>query len=184
MSGPGRTAHLDSWRTSATWRGIASQQARKNLAAFRARPRCGATCRTTGDPCRNPAIDGRARCRLHGGATPKGKKWHRLQPAATPEKITRKIADSMKAVAKRARRLARMSEAELVAHRKWQAAHQPGSPEARASWRERKRRDREARALIQRMMAEPAKPISPIEMELAELRAEMELMQFRTGVFA
>ena len=32
-----------------------------------AAPRCGAHCRTTGQPCKGPAINGRARCRMHGG---------------------------------------------------------------------------------------------------------------------
>jgi hypothetical protein len=29
--------------------------------------RCGAHCRTTGEPCRNPPMQGRMRCRMHGG---------------------------------------------------------------------------------------------------------------------
>lgn len=29
-------------------------------------PRCGAHCRTTGEPCRNPAMKN-GRCRMHGG---------------------------------------------------------------------------------------------------------------------
>lgn len=38
-------------------------EARKALAAH---PRCGAHCRTTGEPCRNPAMKN-GRCRMHGG---------------------------------------------------------------------------------------------------------------------
>lgn len=30
-------------------------------------PRCGAHARTTGAPCKAPAIKGKRRCRLHGG---------------------------------------------------------------------------------------------------------------------
>lgn len=29
-------------------------------------PRCGAYCRTTGEPCKNPAMKN-GRCRMHGG---------------------------------------------------------------------------------------------------------------------
>jgi len=32
-----------------------------------ASPRCGATTRS-GDPCRSPAVRGKQRCRMHGGA--------------------------------------------------------------------------------------------------------------------
>ena len=33
-------------------------------------PRCGAHSRRSGQPCRAPAVKGRARCRMHGGASP------------------------------------------------------------------------------------------------------------------
>src|SRR4051812_792158 len=35
-------------------------------------PECGAKARSTGLPCRKAAEPGRSRCRLHGGATPRG----------------------------------------------------------------------------------------------------------------
>ena len=31
-------------------------------------PRCGAHSRRTGQPCRSPAVRGKKRCRMHGGA--------------------------------------------------------------------------------------------------------------------
>ena len=34
-------------------------------------PRCGARTRS-GSPCRSPAVKGRGRCRMHGGATGSG----------------------------------------------------------------------------------------------------------------
>ena len=36
-----------------------------------ASPRCGAKTRS-GEPCRNPAVAGKARCRMHGGAAGSG----------------------------------------------------------------------------------------------------------------
>src|SRR5258707_8928 len=33
--------------------------------------RCGAHCRTTGSPCKNPPVTDATRCRMHGGKTPK-----------------------------------------------------------------------------------------------------------------
>lgn len=41
--------------------------------AFDNAPRCGArTKRNNGNPCRSPAVRGKARCRLHGGAKGSG----------------------------------------------------------------------------------------------------------------
>ena len=38
--------------------------------AFNNAPRCGAKAKiNNGDPCRCPAIKGKSRCRLHGGAS-------------------------------------------------------------------------------------------------------------------
>lgn len=33
--------------------------------------RCGAHCRTTGEPCKNPPVTDATRCRMHGGKTPR-----------------------------------------------------------------------------------------------------------------
>jgi hypothetical protein len=35
-------------------------------------PICGAKAKSTGRPCQRPPVPGRTRCRLHGGATPRG----------------------------------------------------------------------------------------------------------------
>lgn len=58
-------------------------------------PRCGARTRN-GNPCRSPAVGGRARCRMHGGAAgsgaPMGNKnaWkHGLYEAETREVLRR-----------------------------------------------------------------------------------------------
>lgn len=37
--------------------------------AKRDRPRCGARTKTTGKPCQAPAVHGKGKCRLHGGAS-------------------------------------------------------------------------------------------------------------------
>jgi hypothetical protein len=37
--------------------------------ALASHPRCGAHCRTTGQPCRNPSMKN-GRCRMHGGGSP------------------------------------------------------------------------------------------------------------------
>ncbi|HZP08762.1 HGGxSTG domain-containing protein [Methyloceanibacter sp.] len=40
---------------------------KRNTAPMLASPRCGAKTRS-GNPCRAPAVSGRERCRMHGGA--------------------------------------------------------------------------------------------------------------------
>ena len=42
-----------------------------DIARMHASPRCGAKARTRGHaPCRNPAMKGKRRCRMHGGKNP------------------------------------------------------------------------------------------------------------------
>jgi hypothetical protein len=43
----------------------------KNLSPMRASPRCGAKTRA-GSACRSPAMHGKKRCRMHGGAKGSG----------------------------------------------------------------------------------------------------------------
>jgi hypothetical protein len=43
----------------------------RNIAPMRASPRCGAKTRC-GDACRSPAVHGKKRCRMHGGAPGSG----------------------------------------------------------------------------------------------------------------
>jgi hypothetical protein len=57
-------------------------------------PKCGAKCRQTGAPCTNPVAEPGKRCRLHGGATPRGKDWHKVQmppPDASPKRRRMKL---------------------------------------------------------------------------------------------
>ena len=43
----------------------------RNTGPMRASPRCGARTRN-GTPCQAPAVNGKARCRMHGGARGSG----------------------------------------------------------------------------------------------------------------
>lgn len=43
----------------------------RNTAPMLASPRCGARTRS-GAPCRSPAVQGKKRCRMHGGAAGSG----------------------------------------------------------------------------------------------------------------
>ncbi len=49
-------------------------------------PRCGAYARTTGQPCRSPAMRGKARCRMHGGKAGRKPTHGRYTKAAIEER--------------------------------------------------------------------------------------------------
>lgn len=167
---------LDEWRRSDEWRQIGSRQARANLAAFRAAPRCGAKRKRDGQPCEQPVHGGRTRCRYHGGATPRGKDWHRPRwPSAdspdADQKLHRKLRDLQRAAEARRRRLSRMTTEERERHEAWKRAHQPGPPAARQAARERRRAAKAVRA----MFGEPAgAPVSDEMQALDAARADLE----------
>jgi hypothetical protein len=172
-----RTAHLDAWRRSLEFREIAQRQCQKMNAAHLAAPRCGAT-RRDGEACRNPVVKGRTRCRFHGGATPKGRDWHRPKwPSDGPlaiEKMTKKLRDRERVGRKRAKRLAAMPPDELAAYRQWERAHQPGPPGPRA----RARAERDGARAMQRALNDPdePRPVSPERAELQARAAELRRM--------
>ncbi|MGT2437425.1 HGGxSTG domain-containing protein [Bradyrhizobium betae] len=62
----------------------------RNTAAMQASPRCGAKTRA-GGVCRAPALHGKARCRMHGGAwgagAPMGNQNAQTHGAFTRERI-------------------------------------------------------------------------------------------------
>jgi hypothetical protein len=64
-------------------------------------PRCGAHCRTTGQPCQNGAIKRSGRCRMHGGQSTGPKPKHgrytrlsRLDPCLFPSPPAGNAADA------------------------------------------------------------------------------------------
>jgi hypothetical protein len=147
-----RTARLDRWRKSSTFRQIARQSAKTNLAAFNAAPRCGAARKRDGAPCCNPAMKN-GRCGLHGGKTPRGRQWHvvQLPDCSTPAgeaKFNRKLRDQKRYAVKRAARLAAMTPDQRAKHDAWHRTHRPGAGAARNAERERVRQNAEARALL------------------------------------
>jgi len=148
-----KTAQLDPWRKSATFRAIARQSAQKNHQGFRARPRCGAKRKRDGKPCTHPAMKN-GRCRLHGGKTPKGKNWHVIQypDCSTPEgeaKFVRKLRQQERYAKQRAERLTAMTPEQRLAHEAWHRTHRPGLTEAaKRANRERQRQDRDLRRLL------------------------------------
>lgn len=118
-------------------------------------PRCGATTRGTGLPCQRLAGPN-GRCRFHGGRVPKGKNWHRLNlvpppPDASPAqqaRYARKLAGIARRAERREARLAAMTPEERA---QFEARSQAVTPGSKAD-REHRRQNREARALLERLM--------------------------------
>jgi hypothetical protein len=132
----------------------------EQLARFRAAPRCGASRKRDGLPCRNPAFAQNGRCGLHGGATPKADGWHKPRwPGKNSRngevKLARKLGDRERAAKKRARCLAAMSPEQRAAHDAWHKTHPPGPSSRRAADRARRQSAEEIRATL----AKPERPL-------------------------
>lgn len=135
---PRRNRPKAPWGQSATFRAIGRSAIKAYNAERHLLPKCGARSRTTGDPCQNPGMEN-GRCRLHGGATPKGENWHRKQWPADEAKLGRKLRDAERQARIRAKRIAAMTPEERHRYDAWLRAHQPGRSGTRAldrAWRE------------------------------------------------
>ncbi|MDE4913859.1 HGGxSTG domain-containing protein [Methylobacterium sp. 092160098-2] len=168
----GRTSgkpHL--WRRSAEFRAIAVAAIRRFNAERHLHPICGAKAKSTGEPCRRIPAKGRTRCKLHGGATPRGDGpagWHTPGfPNGLPTGKPR--SDAHKARKRRQRRaeIAAMTAAELARLEAWRHTHKPGSRRDRAHGRHA----REARQWLDTIMQEAPSAPTPDQAELDALRA-------------
>jgi hypothetical protein len=198
MARRSRTAHLDRWRRSTEFRKIARKQAKANIEAFHAGPRCGAARKRDGKPCENPAMKN-GRCDLHGGKTPSGRQWHVVQfpDCSTPHgeaKFNRKLRDHKRYAEKRAARLAAMTPEQRAEYDAWVRSHTPGAGAARTAQRARADQNAQARVLIN---LEPSQRLSDpeasrVEAALATVRAKLANLETRTtkpgdddeGIFA
>ena len=162
------------WSQSAQFRAIGRTAIRAWNAKRDQLPRCGARRKSDGSPCRQwPMKNGR--CYLHGGATPRGDQWHRLQATADDRKSGRKLKRQQRAVDERAERITAMSPAEREQHKAWQRSHKPGSAAARAAEREKRRQGKEAADLLKSAACGPrtANPDAvAFQRELAKLRRQ------------
>lgn len=148
-------------------------------------PKCGAKARTTGEPCKQPVEEVGKRCRYHGGATPRGKEWHRRQlpkrgtSLATWEKReSARMARDRKAEARRAA----MTPEERAAHEERRKPKQPGTPLERA----RRKSNREAKAMLAELMSDEAAKTSrdPAAEELAEGIRRLEMLKSKRAAEA
>ncbi|GJD96544.1 HGGxSTG domain-containing protein [Methylobacterium iners] len=158
------------WRRSARFRAMGRAACLRFNALRRAGPKCEATKRSDGQPCQNPPLaNGSGRCRLHGGATPSGKKWHVVQyPSSdTPvraAKSDRKANDQVRRARKLAKRLGAMTPEQRARYDAWQRTHQPGPPGARSAARYAADQNRAIREILERPDAPDA-----LDPEMAEL---------------
>lgn len=152
----------------------------------KAAPRCGARSRSTGEPCKRPAM-ANGRCANHGGLVPKGDQWHVVQltnGSGSAEKLNRKLRDLARRRAKQQKRLAAMSPERRAKYDAWHAARPLGG----GAQRERARQERR-NAQFLRELLEPPAPSSAVdqhEAEIRRLRAQLAVIEATTrgeGIF-
>lgn len=175
-----RKGKPNAWQQSAQWREIS----RAAISRWNARrpflPKCGARRKRDGEPCQNLA-SANGKCRVHGGATPRGDQWHKRQwPKGHAPDAEKKLAAKLKRIEsdrrRLERRLAKMSPGERRQYDEWLNARQPGP----AAERERRRADRKHAADFRKILdrVEP-RPISPELAALKEQAAALEAQRDR-----
>ena len=139
---------------------------------------CGARTKSTEDhaPCKNLALAGHERCRLHGGATPKGDQWNLTQwPNGKAPDAEARLKAKLKRVERtrkeKAKRLAAMSPEERQRYDQRAKTHAPGPAAERA----RRRDDRKRAAEICASLEKPDD--KPISAELAALQRQAAYLE-------
>lgn len=148
----------------------------KANAKYAQMPKCGAKRKGDGKPCQNPVKETGMRCRLHGGATPKGNEWHRRQlPKKGTSEARLKVKQVGRAITakKLAERLAEMTHEEREKFDKRSREMQPGTIAERTYASQ----NRKAGKLMDRLRRR-SNPVSEehyareVEIEQLEARAE------------
>ena len=149
------------WNKSPEWRAIARAAILKHHAERHLLPRCGAKRKSTGTPCKALPARGRTRCRLHGGATPKGDGptgWHTPAfPGGMPTGKPRSDAQKKRRHRANLERIEALTPDERARYDVWRVSHAPGD----AAKRRRRRSDREAAHWLQDLMAEGEQTPAP-----------------------
>lgn len=139
------------------------------------KPKCGATNKKDGEPCKNLAMEN-GRCKFHGGRIPKGKGWHKHQlPDGNSRhavaRAERKLADKRRIEKSRNKRISSMTPEERQEYEKWKSAHIPG-PKAE---RERRRLERVNNEDLRQRIANAE--TQPASQEVAALAAERKRLE-------
>jgi hypothetical protein len=186
------------WQRSAAFRIQADAALRKYNAGRHLLPKCGAMARSTGQPCRATAM-GNGRCYRHGGKTPAGAQWHKVQwpekdaPGAM-EKLGAKLKKNAKTAREKTKRLGAMSSEARAAHETWQRTHAAGSIKHRQAVRQRGAENDTAREIFSKPRPVELNPsLLALVDRIAELKAlqagyrqpsvGIDILTFRKGVF-
>lgn len=190
----------NAWQRSLAFREIG----RAAIIAFNATrkklPKCGAKTRTTGAPCQNLALEN-GRCRLHGGATPSGKKWGKRQVSTKTSTYQskgdwRRVEEKLQRWASedrdRVRRLRQMSDDSFYAYvrRMGRRLDDPHAPIIKNAIREEFARRGPPPSTMTSGTTTPrsADPdLAEIEARLADLRQQLDELEadpLHQGVFA
>jgi hypothetical protein len=178
-SGP-RNTRRPGWSQTAQFRAIG----RAAIKAWNAKrpilPKCGATAKSTGEPCQQLAMEN-DRCAWHGGKKGRGKAWGLPQwPAKSSpnaeEKLNRKLRDRERQARKTARRMAAMTPDERQRYEEWHKARKPGPPGPRAAERARRKQNRDLKNLLAAAENRPAATAESQELAAAidELKRRLE----------
>ena len=168
MTARGKPAGKARLRVSFEKRAAARENIKKAHVAQRTYPLCNAK-RRDGGRCGNLGTGTGGRCRLHGGATPTGKDWHRVQltnAGKSVGRMDRKLKDIERRRARQAARVAAMTPEERAKHDNWHATHKPGGEDVRRAARQA----REVRTMLSGLASAP-----PVE--TPEVRAIREAIQ-------
>lgn len=148
------------------------------------RPRCNAKRKRDGERCENIASPN-GKCRVHGGATPRGDEWHTPQwPSGSRPDWQKKLHEKLKRLdrdrRRLERRLAKMTADERAHFDRWQQDHKPGPMGPRAQ----RRVDRKSAAKIRKSLErDEPRPISPelaaLQEQAAALEAERDRLLLR-----
>lgn len=172
---PGKRTAPAAWVVAGTF-ALRRIQAQRHLM-----PKCGATSKSTGEPCRQFPMEN-GRCYYHGGRTPKGKDWHKPRwPKKTAPDAERKTVARLRnlerAEKQRQKRLAKMSPDERASYDKWKRDHPTGT----AAQREARRLARKQNADARSRLAQP-RPERPLDPESAAIAHRIAELRARTAV--
>lgn len=150
---PGRTARQDAWAKSTQNVAVLASARGAAAKATALAPKCGARTRGAGTPCQLPVVEGRSRCRRHGGATPRGSDWHRVQwrPGMSTAQLESKLRSLERRREKRAARIAAMTPEERQRFEARSRAVRPKTAAQRAAAAQ----NRSARAALQAAQNRP-----------------------------
>ncbi|TXN01702.1 hypothetical protein FV242_17655 [Methylobacterium sp. WL64] len=169
----GKRRKPTAWSYSAEFRTIANAALRRFNSQRHLHPICGAKAKSTGEPCRQIPAKGRTRCKLHGGATPRGDGpagWHTPGfPNGLPTGKPRSDAYKVRKRRQRRAAIAAMTADELARLEAWRRTHKPGSTRDRSHGRNA----REARQWLEAIMKEAPNAPTPDQLELNALRAQL-----------